>query len=219
MSSSEERFVGALLQPLWDLGLTVGQHVREISELRRARSRQPRVPARAARRAVHRRRRAALSAARGVGARTLPSTIGGRCSMRCCSSSTHAPRAVQRHGLPARAGHQERARRPARHRRDAAHPAAEAGRHRRRARSRRASAAGRRGFLPARPLDPAPRERPRRERPDPRAAGESRRDVRLRGPAVAAARRDPDGRVLPPRAGVVAGAGAGAAGGHAAGRR
>ncbi len=32
MSSSEERFVGALLQPLWDLGLTVGQHVREISD-------------------------------------------------------------------------------------------------------------------------------------------------------------------------------------------
>jgi [protein-PII] uridylyltransferase len=32
MSSGEERFVGALLQPLWDLGLTVGQHVREISD-------------------------------------------------------------------------------------------------------------------------------------------------------------------------------------------
>ena len=29
---SEERFVGALLQPLWDLGLTVGQHVRELAE-------------------------------------------------------------------------------------------------------------------------------------------------------------------------------------------
>ena len=32
MSSSEERFVGALLQPLWDLGLTVGQHVRELGD-------------------------------------------------------------------------------------------------------------------------------------------------------------------------------------------
>ncbi len=32
MGSSEERFVGALLQPLWDLGLTVGQHVRELHE-------------------------------------------------------------------------------------------------------------------------------------------------------------------------------------------
>jgi [protein-PII] uridylyltransferase len=30
---SEERFINALLQPLWDLGLTVGHHVREISEL------------------------------------------------------------------------------------------------------------------------------------------------------------------------------------------
>ena len=29
---SEERFVNALLQPLWDLKLTVGQHVRELSE-------------------------------------------------------------------------------------------------------------------------------------------------------------------------------------------
>ena len=33
MSTSDERFVGALLQPLWDLGLTVGQHVRELAEL------------------------------------------------------------------------------------------------------------------------------------------------------------------------------------------
>ena len=33
MSSSDERFVGSLLQPLWDLGLTVGQHVRELPEI------------------------------------------------------------------------------------------------------------------------------------------------------------------------------------------
>jgi [protein-PII] uridylyltransferase len=32
MGPSEERFVGALLQPLWDLGLTVGQHVRELTD-------------------------------------------------------------------------------------------------------------------------------------------------------------------------------------------
>lgn len=32
MGPSEERFVGALLQPLWDLGLTVGQHVRDLSD-------------------------------------------------------------------------------------------------------------------------------------------------------------------------------------------
>ena len=36
MGPSEERFVGALLQPLWDLGLTVGQHVRELGELAEA---------------------------------------------------------------------------------------------------------------------------------------------------------------------------------------
>jgi [protein-PII] uridylyltransferase len=33
MSPSDERFVGSLLQPLWDLGLTVGQHVRELPEI------------------------------------------------------------------------------------------------------------------------------------------------------------------------------------------
>ena len=39
----------ALLQPLWDLRLTVGQHVRELGRLRRRRGRQPRAPAGAAR--------------------------------------------------------------------------------------------------------------------------------------------------------------------------
>jgi [protein-PII] uridylyltransferase len=33
LSPADERLVTALLQPLWDLGLTVGQHVRELPEL------------------------------------------------------------------------------------------------------------------------------------------------------------------------------------------
>src|SRR3954470_13455819 len=32
ITPSEERFVSAILQPLWDLGLTVGQHVRELAD-------------------------------------------------------------------------------------------------------------------------------------------------------------------------------------------
>ena len=92
MSPSEERFVGALLQPLWDLGLTVGQHVREISRFRRARPRQRRVPARAARRPLHRRRRAPVPAPRRLGAAASPPTTAGSCSMRCCSWSTSGTR-------------------------------------------------------------------------------------------------------------------------------
>jgi [protein-PII] uridylyltransferase len=33
ISPAEERFVSALLQPVWDLGLSVGHHVRELAEL------------------------------------------------------------------------------------------------------------------------------------------------------------------------------------------
>ncbi len=33
LSSADERFVSALLQPMWDLGLSVGHHVRELDEL------------------------------------------------------------------------------------------------------------------------------------------------------------------------------------------
>jgi len=33
IGAAEERYVNALLQPLWDLGLTVGHHIRERSEL------------------------------------------------------------------------------------------------------------------------------------------------------------------------------------------
>jgi [protein-PII] uridylyltransferase len=32
IGASEERFINALLQPLWDLNLTVGHHIRELSE-------------------------------------------------------------------------------------------------------------------------------------------------------------------------------------------
>jgi [protein-PII] uridylyltransferase len=33
LTAADERFVSQLLQPLWDLGLTVGQHIREFAEL------------------------------------------------------------------------------------------------------------------------------------------------------------------------------------------
>ena len=33
LTPADERFVSVLLQPLWDLGLTVGQHIREFGEL------------------------------------------------------------------------------------------------------------------------------------------------------------------------------------------
>ena len=33
LTPADERFVSVLLQPLWDLGLTVGQHIRDLSEL------------------------------------------------------------------------------------------------------------------------------------------------------------------------------------------
>ena len=204
MSPSEERFVGALLQPLWDLGLTVGQHVREISDfaefdLGNAEFLLALLDVRfiAGDERLFQRLEAWV---RGLAADNR------RRAARCAAAARRrAAHAVQQHGLPAGAGHQERAGRAARHRGHAAHPAAEAGRRRGGARPCRASAAGRRGVLPAGPLDPAPREQPRRERADPRAAGEGRRDVRLRGPAVAAARGNADGGVFPPRASLVAG--------------
>ena len=213
MGPSEERFVGALLQPLWDLGLTVGQHVRESLGLRRAgdaRPRQRRVPAGAARRPLHRRRRAALPAARRLGPR--PGADNRRRLLDALLQlvdERHAPFNETVYQLEpdiknAPGGLRDIA--ATRHIR-----LLQARRHRHRARSRRAAARRGRGVPAARPLDAAPRERPRRERADPRAAGEGGRDVRLRGPAVAAARGSADGRLLPPRAGVVAGADAGAA--------
>ena len=117
---SEERFVSALLQPLWDLGLTVGHHVRELARLRRAgdaRPEQRRVPARAARRPLHRRRRAALPAARRLGARPRPPTTARRLLDALLQLVDERHAHVQRHALSARARHQERARRAARHRR------------------------------------------------------------------------------------------------------
>ena len=67
----------------------------------------------------------------------------------------------------------------------------------------RARAAGtgprRRGFPAAGPRRPARRGRPRRQRADPRAPGARRRRHRLQGRRPAAARRGADGRLLPAR--------------------
>ena len=183
-----------------------------------ARPGQRRVPARAARRPVHRRRRAAVSAAGRLGARVSAPTTDGGCSTRCCSSSTSGTR---RSTTPSTSSSPTSRARPAvcgTSRRPGisgcCKPGGTEGELERAARQLHEAE----DFLPARPLDSAPRERPRRQRPDPRAAGKSRRDVRLRGPAVAAARRSADGRVLPPRAGVVARARPGPSRGHAARR-
>ena len=106
-------------------GLTVGQHVRELAirELDDARYRQSRVPAVAAR------PRGSSPATRGSSSASTAWLRGHRASNTAgalldaaAAADRRAPRAVQRHGLPARARHQERAGRPARHRRRASHP-------------------------------------------------------------------------------------------------
>ena len=121
-----------------------------------ARDRQSRVPAGAARRAAGRRRpRAATTASRPRS--TTPARTRSILE-RAEDAHRRAARAVQRHALSARAGHQGRARRAARsaggaHDRRADRPGAA------RARSGRSRAPRRgRGFPAAHPVDPAPRD-------------------------------------------------------------
>ena len=194
MGPSEERFVGALLQPLWDLGLTVGQHVRELTDFAE--------PATLDLSNVEfllalldvrfiagdeRLFQRLDGWVRGLGPDNRPAAA----RRACCSSWTSGTRpfnetvyqlepdiksapgglrdiAATRHIRLLKPGGTD----TELDRADAAAP-------------------GGRRVLPARPLGSAPRERPRRQRADPRAAGESRRDVRLRGPTVAAAGRKP----------------------------
>ena len=109
---ADERFLHAFLNPLWDLGLTVGHHVREVPEGAGPRSRQPGIPARADRRA---RRSSATprcsisSWRRSNMARTATRTLDALQGADC-----RAPRQVQRHALSARARRQGIAGRAAR---------------------------------------------------------------------------------------------------------
>ena len=150
-----------------------------------------------------------------AGCAASPPTTGGSLldALLQLVDERHTP--FNEHGLPARARHQERAGRAAGYRGDAAHPAAQA-----------AAATDAELDRAARQLQDA-EDFFQRVRSilhlessrdvnvlTPRAAGESGRDVRLRGPAVAAAGGNADGGVLPPRAAVGAGARPRAARGH-----
>ncbi len=110
IGAAEEAFIKAVFQPLWDLRLSLGQHVRELSDLEIADLSNPGVPARPARRTPDHRRRRCLRA----GARTCARSSGALVIDRSVAGTgTAAARAVQRHALPARAGHQAGAWRPA----------------------------------------------------------------------------------------------------------
>ena len=196
----EERFVKAVLQPLWDLRLALGQHVRELGRLRRARSRQPRVPARrsstratspataistselAARLAERRRTRVALDPlARADRAASRTSSTTRSISSSLTSSTRRAGSATSPRFATLRVLAPERS------------TAADA--------TAGDRVAGRRGLPAPRPLGAASASRPRRQHAHPRAPGEGRRHAgRCRG-AAAAARRSADGRILPARAG------------------
>ena len=111
----EERFVNAVLQPLWDMQLVVGHQVRELADFDELDIEQHRVPARRPRRAADYRRPRSVRAARG------PRRPGDRREPRprrrlAAGVDRAAPCAVQRHHLPARTRPQERAGRTARHR-------------------------------------------------------------------------------------------------------
>ena len=194
----DERFLHAFLNPLWDLGLTIGHHVREVRRGRAARRRQPGVPARADRRARGRRRR---DAARSVHRRATDATrTRDADARRAEGADRRAPRALQRHALSARARREGSARRPARPVRRPDDCQADRPGAARPGRRRAAGARGRRGVPAARALDPAPRGQAPPQRPQPRAAGAGgRTPAAIRGDAAAAGRA-PDGRLLPPRA-------------------
>ena len=86
LTGAEESYVKAVVQPLWDLRLTVGQHVRRARRFRRGRRRQPRVPPRGARRPLSRPATSASSSTSWngwAGARSPPPP-----SIPCWSSST-----------------------------------------------------------------------------------------------------------------------------------
>ena len=177
----EERFVNAVLQPLWDLQLVVGHQVRELADFDELETDNPEF----------------LLAL--LDARPLPATPS--CSTACrrrvdavaserprprhrraARADRAAPRAVQRHPLSARAGRQGRARRPARPRGDplSAHARRPSGCDgERRAVGR--PGARRRGLPAAGALGAARRSGPRRQRPHPRAAGAGRRALGYAG--------------------------------------
>ena len=198
---AEERAINALLQPLWDLRLTVGQHVRELADFDRDRDRQPGAAAGAARppaswpatAPLHEQLTARLEAQRATRAPRMSSP-------RSLDADRGPPRAVQRHHLPARAGREGGARRAARHR---GAPAAAAAAARRRPSTRAPSperAPRRGGVSVPRPLDPARDDRPQLERARRTTLQETVAEAMgYDGGDGAAARRGADVRLLPAR--------------------
>ena len=117
IGSREELAISSLLQPLWDLRLTVGQHVREFADFTRVEAGQRGAAACAARHPVPGRPPGSVRPPRGASGddsvRTRPS---------CRSRPPRAPggstRTVQSDDLPARTGREGRAGRTSRHRSD-----------------------------------------------------------------------------------------------------
>ena len=159
------------------------------------RSRQPHVPALAGRRAPARGQPRPLRVLRSP--RPQPDRQGARAGHRGAAAADHRPlRHVQRHDLPARAGHQGGAGRPPRHR--GGPPARLAG-----ARSggdRRGRPRTGRELPPARARHPPPGRAAQLQHPRPRAAGARRRAPALPRRRSDPARRSVDEPLLRPRA-------------------
>ena len=160
MGPSEERFVNALLQPLWDLRLTVGQHVRELTDFadrRRSTSATPNSSSRCSTFASSPATSGSSSGidgwVRGLSARQ-PSAAARSAAARSSTSATRASTTRSISSSPTSRG----ARRAARHRRDTSYPARSGP-----AAPKASSSAPSRqlqdaeDFCSARPLGPAPR--------------------------------------------------------------
>ena len=199
IGSREELAISSLLQPLWDLRLTVGQHVRELADFTRVETGQRGAAARAARHPVPGRPPGSV---RPRSRRRLETTA----SERAPSRRTRPPRAaggstrtVQPDDLPARTGREGGAGRTSRHRSDSGscrslrpdlvidRPLAESERLR-----------DAEEFLFRAPLAAARRDRAQLERADSRTPGNRRGGDGLRRRGAAAAGRAADVRLLPP---------------------
>ena len=175
----EERFVKALLHPLWDLRFQVGHHVRELARLRSPRYDQPRISARADGPAAACGRPRSHRSARGrdeiVGAGVATADSRG-----ARDAHRSAPRRFRRHAVPARARCEGRSRCAARCVGDPDDAAARRRPPACRARAVARSPDRRRRISDADPLGTAPRHGAQRQRAELRAAGEGGRAAALR---------------------------------------
>ena len=197
LTGAEESYVKAVVQPLWDLRLTVGQHVRELADFDVVDVGNPEFLL------------AALDVRFLSGDERLFEHLVEWLGGRALAAATvdpllelveRAARTFQQHPLPARARHQAGAGRPSRHPGGAPSAGAAAGRTGRERLGRAGCAARGRELSPAHPFGAAPAVGPRRQSHDPRAPGAGRRGAGLRRRGALSPRRDADGGLLPPRA-------------------